>query len=226
MVVRDPLVPLFREGRVGRVFLRYGVTAQRDGKKNSELSPLVAVLPRVPPERPFAVVAHRGRGARVPRLARPRRHARRHAAREGRGLRRLSPGGRGRGVRGSPARRGRRRDDVRGRRGRARTFTTSTRCAPRRSRNCLSSSVPRPTRSTCPRGTCFRRRRRRASSSFSRREAPASCGTRASRATSPSYRVYRREKDGWKRIAEGLRDPAFFDARAGRKRPDPAHDTA
>ena len=56
VVVRDPLVPLFREGRLGRVFLRYGVTAQRDRKKTSELSPLVALLPRVPPDRPFAVV--------------------------------------------------------------------------------------------------------------------------------------------------------------------------
>jgi hypothetical protein len=57
VVVRDPLAPVFREGRIGRVFLRYGVTATRDKKKSSELSPLVAVLPRVPPDRPFRVVA-------------------------------------------------------------------------------------------------------------------------------------------------------------------------
>src|SRR5664279_2717290 len=57
VVVRDPLAPLFRAGRIGRVFLRYGVTAQRDRKKVSELSPLVALLPRVPPARPFAMVA-------------------------------------------------------------------------------------------------------------------------------------------------------------------------
>src|SRR5450830_637034 len=56
VVVRDPLVPLYREGRIGRVFLRYGVTATRDRKKSSELSPLVALLPRVPPDRPFRVV--------------------------------------------------------------------------------------------------------------------------------------------------------------------------
>jgi hypothetical protein len=56
VVVRDPLAPVFREGRIGRVFLRYGVTATRDKKKASELSPLVAVLPRVPPDRPFHVV--------------------------------------------------------------------------------------------------------------------------------------------------------------------------
>jgi hypothetical protein len=56
VVVRDPLVPLYREGRLGRVFLRYGVTATRDRKKASELSPLVAVLPQVPPDRPFRVV--------------------------------------------------------------------------------------------------------------------------------------------------------------------------
>jgi len=29
-----------------------------------------------------------------------------------------------------------------------------------------------------------------------------------------SYRVYRREKDGWKRIADGLKDPVYFDAEA------------
>lgn len=56
VVVRDPLVPLYSEGRVGRVFLRYGVTATRDRKKASELSPLVALLPRVPPDRPYLVV--------------------------------------------------------------------------------------------------------------------------------------------------------------------------
>jgi hypothetical protein len=56
VVVRDPLVPLYREGRIGRVFLRYGVTATRDRKRASELSPLVALLPRVPPDRPFRVV--------------------------------------------------------------------------------------------------------------------------------------------------------------------------
>ncbi|MGZ5381253.1 MAG: fibronectin type III domain-containing protein [Thermoanaerobaculia bacterium] len=56
VVVRDPLVPLYREGRIGRVFLRYGVTAMRDRKRASELSPLVALLPRVPPDRPFRVV--------------------------------------------------------------------------------------------------------------------------------------------------------------------------
>lgn len=56
VVVRDALVPLFREGRLGRVSLRYGVTATRDRKKVSELSPLVAVLPQVPPDRPFGVV--------------------------------------------------------------------------------------------------------------------------------------------------------------------------
>ncbi|MFI5118865.1 MAG: fibronectin type III domain-containing protein [Thermoanaerobaculia bacterium] len=56
VVVRDPLAPFFREGRIGRMFLRYGVTATRDKKKASELSPLVALLPRVPPDRPFHVV--------------------------------------------------------------------------------------------------------------------------------------------------------------------------
>ncbi|HSB63506.1 MAG TPA: hypothetical protein VLJ18_05035 [Thermoanaerobaculia bacterium] len=57
VVVRDPLVPLHREGRLGRVFLRYGVTATRDRKRASELSPLVALLPRVSPDRPFRVLS-------------------------------------------------------------------------------------------------------------------------------------------------------------------------
>ena len=56
VVVRDPLVPLYREGRIGRVFLRYAVTATRDRKKVSELSPLAAILPRVPPDRPLVLV--------------------------------------------------------------------------------------------------------------------------------------------------------------------------
>jgi hypothetical protein len=57
VVVRDPLVPLYRQGRIGRVFLRYAVTATRDRKKISELSPFVALLPRVPPDRPYLVAA-------------------------------------------------------------------------------------------------------------------------------------------------------------------------
>ena len=38
------------------MFLRYGVSATRDKKKASELSPLVALLPRIPPDRPFRVL--------------------------------------------------------------------------------------------------------------------------------------------------------------------------
>ncbi|MEO6326996.1 MAG: hypothetical protein ABIT01_13845 [Thermoanaerobaculia bacterium] len=53
VVVRDSLLPLYAEGRIGRVFLRYGLTATRDRKKTSELSPLVAILPLVPPDRPL-----------------------------------------------------------------------------------------------------------------------------------------------------------------------------
>jgi hypothetical protein len=40
LVVRDPMLPLFLEKRIGRVFLRYGVTATRDRKRVS--SPLPA----------------------------------------------------------------------------------------------------------------------------------------------------------------------------------------
>lgn len=57
IVLRDSLVPLFLEKRLGRVFLRYGVTATRDKKRVSELSPLVALLPRVPPGDPTDLTA-------------------------------------------------------------------------------------------------------------------------------------------------------------------------
>ena len=42
IVVRDPMNPLYLEKRLGRVYLRYGVTATRDRKRVSGLSPLVA----------------------------------------------------------------------------------------------------------------------------------------------------------------------------------------
>lgn len=54
VVVRDSLFPLATSGQLGRVFLRYGVVASRDrGKRSSPLSPLVTLLPRVPPDRPL-----------------------------------------------------------------------------------------------------------------------------------------------------------------------------
>lgn len=57
LVVRDPMLPLYVEKRLGRVFLRYGVTATRDAKRVSPLSPLVAIVPRVPPSEPLALAA-------------------------------------------------------------------------------------------------------------------------------------------------------------------------
>jgi hypothetical protein len=56
VVVRDPLVPLYREKRIGKVLLRYAVTATRDRKRVSELSPIAAIVPRVPPDRPLRLV--------------------------------------------------------------------------------------------------------------------------------------------------------------------------
>ncbi len=56
LVVRDPLIPLYREKRLGRVLLRYAVTATRDKKRVSELSPITSIVPRVPPDRPLRVV--------------------------------------------------------------------------------------------------------------------------------------------------------------------------
>lgn len=57
LVLRDPLLPLFTEQRLGRVSLRYGVTATRDRKRVSPLSPLVSILPKVPPAEPLALSA-------------------------------------------------------------------------------------------------------------------------------------------------------------------------
>jgi hypothetical protein len=56
LVVRDPLIPLYREKRIGRVLLRYAVTATRDKKRVSDLSPIVSIVPLVPPDRPLRVV--------------------------------------------------------------------------------------------------------------------------------------------------------------------------
>jgi hypothetical protein len=57
LVVRDPMLSLFLEKRLGRVFLRYGVTATRDRKRVSPLSPLVAIVPKVPPSEPRGLAA-------------------------------------------------------------------------------------------------------------------------------------------------------------------------
>ena len=57
IVVRDPMLPLFVEKRLGRVLLRYGVTATRDRKRVSPLSPLVTIAPKVPPAEPIALSA-------------------------------------------------------------------------------------------------------------------------------------------------------------------------
>jgi hypothetical protein len=57
VVVRDSLTSLFAGKRLGRLFLRYGVTATRDRRKVSDLSPLVAIRPLVPPGEPTGLVA-------------------------------------------------------------------------------------------------------------------------------------------------------------------------
>jgi hypothetical protein len=57
VVFRDDLVPLYREKRVGRVMLRYAVTATRDKKRVSDLSEIVSIIPRVPPDRPLRIIA-------------------------------------------------------------------------------------------------------------------------------------------------------------------------
>lgn len=50
---RDSLLPLYKEQRLGRVLLRYGVTATREKKLVSDLSPIVGIVPVVPPGRPL-----------------------------------------------------------------------------------------------------------------------------------------------------------------------------
>jgi hypothetical protein len=57
VVVRDSLVPLLAQKRLGRVFLRYGVTATRGAKNVSELSPLTSILPAIPPDVPLHLQA-------------------------------------------------------------------------------------------------------------------------------------------------------------------------
>lgn len=57
VIVRDSLSTLFAGKRLGRVFLRYGVTATRDQRKVSEISPLVTIRPLVPPGEPTGLTA-------------------------------------------------------------------------------------------------------------------------------------------------------------------------
>lgn len=56
VIVRDSLVPLFVEKRMGRIFTRYAVTATRERKKSSRLSPMVALAPKVPPDMPVRIL--------------------------------------------------------------------------------------------------------------------------------------------------------------------------
>ena len=212
VVVRDPLVPLYREGRIGRVFLRYGVTATRDRKKASELSPLVALLPRVPPDRPFRVVptVEEARvcldwSAPVAMLdgARPAKVAgyavyRRDAGDEEYEDRPL-------GVVD-------RRDDVRRRDGRARPEVRLHRARGAR-RGAAAHSRPGVRRGArVDGGRVSAGTLRTASSSSPRRAARASCGTRASRATSPPIASIAARTARGNGSREDLKDPVYFDA--------------
>jgi len=57
VVFRDSLLSLYREKRLGKILLRYGVTATRDRKRVSEMSPLVSIIPAVPPGAPRDLIA-------------------------------------------------------------------------------------------------------------------------------------------------------------------------
>lgn len=214
VVVRDPLTPLFRDGRLGRVFLRYGVTAQRDRRKVSELSPLVALLPRVPPDRPFAVVPTVEEGrvcldwrAPVGMLdgARPAKIAgyavyRREAADEEYEDRPLGVAlGATTYVDATVV------PD--------RSYVYTVRAAPVAETPLIlgpaADEVPVSTRDVfsppAPEGVLVLSEAGGARLVWNPSLAPDLA----------SYRVYRREKDEWRRIADGLKDPVYFDAKAG-----------
>jgi len=53
VLYRDSLLPLYKEQRLGQVLLRYGVTATRERKLVSGLSPIAGIAPVVPPGRPL-----------------------------------------------------------------------------------------------------------------------------------------------------------------------------
>jgi hypothetical protein len=53
VLYRDSLLPLYREKRLGRVLLRYGVTATRGKRLVSPMSPIAGIVPVVPPGRPL-----------------------------------------------------------------------------------------------------------------------------------------------------------------------------
>ncbi len=63
LIVRDSLRELFDSRRLGKVILRYAVSATREKRKTSELSPLVAIRPVAPPDAPrnLRAVAEEGR---------------------------------------------------------------------------------------------------------------------------------------------------------------------
>ena len=214
LVVRDPLIPLYREKRLGHVLLRYGVTATRDKKRVSDLSPITAIIPRVPPDRPLHVVPIVEESARLPRLVATASMLdgttpavvagyavyRRESTEEE--------------FDDQPiGRRARRRRRTWTRR-RARTSPTSTPSARPRSPRCRSSSGRRPIESPVSTKDVF--------------PPPApegllvlaeGSGTRlvwnpSSRADLAFYRVYRRDGESRERIADGLKDPLFFDAGA------------
>jgi hypothetical protein len=57
VIARDTLIPLFEEKKLGKVFLRYAVSATRGAKGTGDLSPLTSILPVIPPGNPVHLVA-------------------------------------------------------------------------------------------------------------------------------------------------------------------------
>ena len=53
VLFRDSLLPIYKERRLGQVLLRYGVTATRERKLVSDLSPIAGIIPVLPPGRPL-----------------------------------------------------------------------------------------------------------------------------------------------------------------------------
>ena len=186
VVFRDALIPLYREKRIGRVMLRYAVTATRDKKRVSDLSGIVSIVPRVPPDRPLRVVATVEENRVCLDWLAARGDAGRHDAAGRRGLRDLPARGVRGGVRRQAPRRRDRRDHVRRRDRPPGPILRVHRARGARRGGPAHPRAGRRTRSPSRRRTSSRLRRPRGSSSSASRAGRASSGTRRSPRTSPS----------------------------------------
>ncbi len=214
IVYRDPLVPLYREKRLGHVLLRYAVSATRDKKRVSDLSPIVSIVPRVPPDQPRRLVPTVEENRVCLDWWPPAAMLDGSTPARRRGLRGLPAGRVRRGVRRQAARRRDRRDDVRGRDGAPGPRVRLHRARGARRRG---SAHPGPGRGPGSRLDPGRVRPSRAPEGVL--ALGEGGGTRL--VWNPSlapdlafYRVYRLDGGERTRLADGLKDPLWFDAGA------------